>query len=566
MRSLAWRRRGRLRIATRGLCLESEDDVRHPLLKHPFRGMNGKPQMLALSWAHHAACPGVMAAVTGEGLSPRDAIVYQPTQQVEAKAGGTIAPYKLLSLPGAEEEPPASPPAPPAPVAPAATTAAAAAAPAPASAVSRLSSLWGGSKSSKGAAGGGGGGAPAPAPTAAAPSPAPMPTGAHTLARCTMVVVPVHVPGSKLAPLMQQLWGIQRTCAGGATMMERSALDPIITPRRDGPFNLALLSDHREKPLLPVAPSAVVVERIFPLVSCPGRLMLTERCLYLQPIALNNVTGSDPVQRWPLRDIKRVLRRRRLLRGTGLEVVLHDSVAVNANELLAVGLKPSMFTVTAGSGGAGGGAAAVGLGGGGLSVFLEFQSVGDRDAVYMRLLAVLHERAAAAAPSRTPPITLAALGDLTAILPVAPVPDDEFGDPPADTVTRLTREWQLRHMSNYHYLEALNSLAGRSRADLSQYPVFPWVIADHASAKLDLSDPATFRDLSKPMGALNPARLDAARDRYAEMAGDTSGMMGQPFQWGTHYSTPGYCLFYLLRQLPEHMLRLQSGKFDAPDR
>ena len=29
---------------------------------------------------------------------------------------------------------------------------------------------------------------------------------------------------------------------------------------------------------------------------------------------------------------------------------------------------------------------------------------------------------------------------------------------------------------------------------------------------------------------------------------------------------PGYVLFYVVRQAPEYMLRLQNGKFDAPDR
>lgn len=39
-----------------------------------------------------------------------------------------------------------------------------------------------------------------------------------------------------------------------------------------------------------------------------------------------------------------------------------------------------------------------------------------------------------------------------------------------------------------------------------------------------------------------------------------------PFLYGTHYSTPGYVLHYLIRVAPEHMLCLQNGKFDAPDR
>ena len=39
-----------------------------------------------------------------------------------------------------------------------------------------------------------------------------------------------------------------------------------------------------------------------------------------------------------------------------------------------------------------------------------------------------------------------------------------------------------------------------------------------------------------------------------------------PFMYGTHYSAPGYVLFYLLRVMPEHMLCLQAGKFDVADR
>lgn len=35
----------------------------------------------------------------------------------------------------------------------------------------------------------------------------------------------------------------------------------------------------------------------------------------------------------------------------------------------------------------------------------------------------------------------------------------------------------------------------------------PWVVADYEAEALDLMRPATFRDLSKPVGALNPKRL-----------------------------------------------------------
>ncbi|CAB1349598.1 unnamed protein product [Coregonus sp. 'balchen'] len=69
-------------------------------------------------------------------------------------------------------------------------------------------------------------------------------------------------------------------------------------------------------------------------------------------------------------------------------------------------------------------------------------------------------------------------------------------------------QWQRGHLSNYQYLLHLNNLADRSSNDLSQYPVFPWIIADYSSTELDMMNPATFRDLSKPVGALNKERLE----------------------------------------------------------
>ena len=41
----------------------------------------------------------------------------------------------------------------------------------------------------------------------------------------------------------------------------------------------------------------------------------------------------------------------------------------------------------------------------------------------------------------------------------------------------------------------LNYEADRSLNDITQYPVFPWVIKDYSSRKLSLSNPNTFRDL-----------------------------------------------------------------------
>ncbi|RMZ56596.1 hypothetical protein APUTEX25_004760 [Auxenochlorella protothecoides] len=133
----------------------------------------------------------------------------------------------------------------------------------------------------------------------------------------------------------------------------------------------------------------------------------------------------------------------------------------------------------------------------------------------------------------------------------------------SEWVRGATAAWQRGALSNFDYLLFCNLAAGRSFSDLAQYPVFPWVLADYASEALDLDKPGAFRDLTKPVGALNPARLAAARARYADMRDCTDD---PPFLYGTHYSCPSYVLYWLVRAAPGHMLRLQGGRFDAPDR
>ena len=75
-------------------------------------------------------------------------------------------------------------------------------------------------------------------------------------------------------------------------------------------------------------------------------------------------------------------------------------------------------------------------------------------------------------------------------------------------------------VSNFEYLMRLNHLAGRTHSDLNQYPVFPWVLADYESSSLTLADPASFRDLSKPMGAQVEAQRDLVRRTYPRAGGD----------------------------------------------
>ncbi|EWM27782.1 BEACH domain protein [Nannochloropsis gaditana] len=140
----------------------------------------------------------------------------------------------------------------------------------------------------------------------------------------------------------------------------------------------------------------------------------------------------------------------------------------------------------------------------------------------------------------------------------------------------LTQAWVRREISNFEYLACVNAAAGRTHNDLSQYPVFPWILADYTSEVLNLNDPHTFRDLKWPMGAQTETARQRLQDRYAALregygeacfAGD-SGSSLPPFHHGSHYSNAAFVLWYLLRLEPFTSLHREfhSGHFDLPDR
>lgn len=127
--------------------------------------------------------------------------------------------------------------------------------------------------------------------------------------------------------------------------------------------------------------------------------------------------------------------------------------------------------------------------------------------------------------------------------------------------------WERREISNFEYLMILNSLAGRSYNDLTQYPVMPWVLSDYSSTTLDLQNPASFRDFSKNMGSQHPERQRDFEERYESFA--AAGINDtKPFHFGTHYSSAMIVCSYLIRLVPfvESYLLLQGGQFDHPDR
>lgn len=131
--------------------------------------------------------------------------------------------------------------------------------------------------------------------------------------------------------------------------------------------------------------------------------------------------------------------------------------------------------------------------------------------------------------------------------------------------SNMMQKWQKREIGNFQYLMFLNTIAGRTYQDLNQYPVFPWILTNYESEELDLNLPTNFRDLSKPVGALNNKRRSEFIERYQSW----DNPKVPAFHYGTHYSTAAFALNWLcrIRGAPNSAyLALQDGKYEEDSR
>ncbi|GAT95768.1 hypothetical protein conserved domain containing [Entamoeba histolytica] len=68
-------------------------------------------------------------------------------------------------------------------------------------------------------------------------------------------------------------------------------------------------------------------------------------------------------------------------------------------------------------------------------------------------------------------------------------------------IDEMTELWKKGELSNFNYLMYLNTKAGRSFNDLSQYPIFPWILNDYTSKTIDLNDEHIYRNFAYPIVA-----------------------------------------------------------------
>jgi hypothetical protein len=141
----------------------------------------------------------------------------------------------------------------------------------------------------------------------------------------------------------------------------------------------------------------------------------------------------------------------------------------------------------------------------------------------------------------------------------------------------------------------LNIYGNRSFSDISQYPVFPWLITnyedpiteeaapnedkekDNNNPKEEISDLvkipiSKYRDLSQPMGMLEASEDGKTRKKlyletFRNLKKENDPYM-KPYMYGSHYSNPTYVCNYMTRIFPyTHIgIELQGDKFDDPNR
>jgi len=136
----------------------------------------------------------------------------------------------------------------------------------------------------------------------------------------------------------------------------------------------------------------------------------------------------------------------------------------------------------------------------------------------------------------------------------------------------LWKEWKI---TNYELLMWLNIYGNRSFNDISQYPVFPWILnsyQDPLKNENEDEEKYNIRDMSLPMGMMTldekgEQRKEAFMLNYETLKeSDEEGM--KPYMFGSNYSNPIYVCNFLMRIFPfTHIaIELQGSKFDDPNR
>ena len=144
-------------------------------------------------------------------------------------------------------------------------------------------------------------------------------------------------------------------------------------------------------------------------------------------------------------------------------------------------------------------------------------------------------------------------------------------------LSKLVKLWKSWEISNFEFLMFLNIFSNRSYIDITQYPIFPWLLSNYEDPLLKEQNANTteksflYRDLSLPMGMLNINENSVQRIKnfcstFRISKGDPD--INGAYFYGCNYSNSTYICNYLIRLFPytQTCIELQGNGFDNPRR
>ena len=138
-----------------------------------------------------------------------------------------------------------------------------------------------------------------------------------------------------------------------------------------------------------------------------------------------------------------------------------------------------------------------------------------------------------------------------------------------DNIKSLVNSFQKGKKLTYEYLLYLNKYSTRTYNDLSQYPVFPWLVKKHNKIPelfplLGNKDITIdfIREMKYPISLQTEEKRDELKKSFNKYNDSSECVLG------THYSTSAYIYFYLMRINPygQSLIKLQKYKYEDPNR
>ena len=155
-------------------------------------------------------------------------------------------------------------------------------------------------------------------------------------------------------------------------------------------------------------------------------------------------------------------------------------------------------------------------------------------------------------------------------------------------LSNIITQWKNWEITNFELLILLNLFSNRSYNDLTQYPVFPWVLENYTDPlktekkqgdedenegekkDINIIEDYTYRDLSLPMGmmAINEYSSKRRKNFLSSYKIRKEDESMKPYIYGCNYSNPTYVCNYLIRLFPftQICIELQGKGFDTPRR